>query len=114
MEDRWQGKGSEEGKSTYRLSENGVSVTRNDLSRLEGSPDVLLDLLVGSVGSNGVLHAENESEDFLVSESVKGTGETTESGGVGEEGVREGGSDEICHQNQYASRRGGEWDLRVA
>ena len=80
-----------------------MSVSGNDLSGLEGSPDVLLDLLVGSVGSNGFLHAEDESEDFLVGESVKGTSESTKSGGVGEEGVGEGGSDEICiHASETA------------
>ena len=91
-----------------------MSVTGNDLSRLEGGPDVLLDLLVGGVGTDGVLHAEDETKDFLVGESVKGTGESTEGGGVGEEGVGEGGPDEICERRQYADWRRGEGNLRVA
>jgi hypothetical protein len=56
---------------------------------------VILHLLVGNIGSNLFLHTENESENFLVSESVKRSSETSEGGGVGEERIGESGSNEI-------------------
>lgn len=73
-----------------------MSVTGNDLSLLEGRPNELSDLLVGRRVSDLLLHGENESKNFLVRETVKGSGESTESGRVRQEGVGEGGSDEIC------------------
>lgn len=80
---------------THGLSQNGVSVSGNDLSRLEDRPDVLLHLLVGNSGSNGLLHLEDKAQDFLVGESVEGSSESGEGGRVGEERIREGGSDEV-------------------
>lgn len=83
---------------THGLSEDGVSVSGNDLSLSEGSPDELDNLLVGGGVSNLLLHVEDESEDLLVGKTVEGSGETAEGGGVGEEGVGEGGSDEVCRE----------------
>lgn len=75
-----------------------MAVSGDDLAGLEYRPDVLLDLLVGRVGADGLLHAEDEAEDLLVSETVEGTGETTEGGRVREEGVGEGGSNKVCDE----------------
>lgn len=66
-----------------------MAVTGDDALRLEESPQVVDNLLVGSVGTDFLDHAEDEGEHFLVGETVERAGETGEGSGVGEEGVRE-------------------------
>ena len=69
---------------------------RDDLSALQCLPKVLLDLVVSNVGTELLLHVHLPSQDFLVGESVKRTGESEESGRVGEVRIREGRSDQVC------------------
>lgn len=56
------------------LPQYGVSVSRDNLSALQGGPDVLLDGLVAGVFADLVLHLGKPDEDFLVSETVKRSG----------------------------------------
>lgn len=79
------------------LTEDGVTVTGDDLTGLEGGPDVLTDLIIGDlIGvTEGLTHLHNPTEDLLVGETMKGTGETIEASGEGEVGIGEGGTDEV-------------------
>lgn len=81
--------------SRVGLPQNGVSVTRDDLTTVERLPNVLGDLLVRGVNADLVLHLCDPVEDLLVGEPVQGAGETVQGGGHREEGVREGRSDEV-------------------
>ena len=97
-----------------------MSVTRDDLSSVQGLPDVLRDLLVGSILSDLLLHSSDPVEDLLVGETgrrnddvsfaklekegnwkgrtsspVKGSSKTVEGSGHGKERIRESGSDEV-------------------
>ena len=72
-----------------------MTVTGNDLARLEGRPDVLGNLLVRGVLTNLGSHLLDPSEDFLVSETVEGTGETVQGSAEGKEVVRELGPDQV-------------------
>lgn len=72
-----------------------MAVTGNDLARLEGRPDVLGNLLVRSFLTNLGSHLLDPSEDFLVSETVEGSGETVQGSTEGKEGVRESGTDQV-------------------
>lgn len=72
-----------------------MAITGNDLARLEGRPDVLGNLLVRSFLTNLGSHLLDPSEDFLVSETVEGTGETVQGSTEGKEGVRESGTDQV-------------------
>jgi len=53
-------------KIAYSLSEDGVAVTGDDLAALEGGPNVLGDLLVGSTLTDLRSHLLDPSEDLLV------------------------------------------------
>lgn len=72
-----------------------MAVTGNHLARLEGRPDILGNLLVRSVLTNLGSHLLDPSEDFLVGETVEGTGETVQGSTEGKEGVRKGGTDQV-------------------
>ncbi len=77
------------------LAENGVAVTWNNTSSVKGRPEVLLDLLIGEIVANGLLHLNEPLEDLLVGESVKWAGKTVKTGSDGEHWGREGGSDQV-------------------
>jgi len=47
-----------------------VTVTGDDLATLEGGPNVLGDLLVGSILTNLVSHLLDPSEDLLVGKTM--------------------------------------------
>lgn len=81
--------------SGVSLPKDGVAVTGNHLARLEGRPDILGNLLVRSVLTNLGSHLLDPSEDFLVGETVEGTGETVQGSTEGKEGVRKGGTDQV-------------------
>lgn len=72
------------------LAENGVTVTGDDTTAIEGGPEVVGDGLVGEIVADDLLHLLEPDEDFLVGETVEGTGETVETGGERE--VRRGES----------------------
>jgi hypothetical protein len=58
-------------------------------------PDESGDLLVGGVVTELLLHVQDEAENLLVGETVKGSSETAKGSRVGEEGVGESGSDKV-------------------
>ena len=64
-----QGEFSLSSVSRIGLSEDGVTVTWYDLSTLQCRPNVLCDLLVGSVLTDLGSHLLDPSEDLLVSET---------------------------------------------
>lgn len=64
-----QGEFSLSSVSRIGLSEDGVTVTWDDLSTLQCRPNVLGDLLVGSIFTDLRSHLLDPSEDLLVSET---------------------------------------------
>lgn len=77
------------GESGIGLSEDGMTESGDDSSRLQDLPDVVTQLLVRRGVSNFFSEVEEETNDLLVSESVKGTSKTVESSRVGKVGIRE-------------------------
>lgn len=77
-------------KTGIGLAEHGVAVSGDDLSRLENVPEICLDVLGAERVSDLALHGLDEAEDLLGGETVEGSCESLQSGGVGEEGVGEG------------------------
>jgi hypothetical protein len=53
-----------------------MSITWNNLSRLERRPEVVLDGLITEVVADGSLHLGEPVQDFLVSETVERTSQT--------------------------------------
>ncbi len=49
------------------LAEHSVAVTGNNLTSLEGGPEVVLDVLIAEVVADSLLHLLEPDEDFLVS-----------------------------------------------
>lgn len=72
-----------------------MTETGNDLTALEGSPDVVLNGLLISVDTDLVLHLKGPSQDFLVSETVEGTSKTVKTGSEGEVRIREGRANQV-------------------
>jgi hypothetical protein len=70
-----------EDETGVSLTENGVTVSRDDLAGLEGVGDVGLDIFFSPVLSKLSLEVEDEAEALLVGESVKGASETVHTGG---------------------------------
>jgi len=84
------------GVSRISLSENSVTVARDDSTTLEGVPDEVSEFLIGNfVGSKVSNELSEPDEDFLVGETVERTGQTVESGGKGKVRVREGRADQV-------------------
>ena len=77
------------------LPQHRVAVAGDHLPGIEGRPEIVLDGLVGEVCADVRLHFEDPAEDFLGCQAVEGAGETLQAGGVAEEGVAEGGADEV-------------------
>lgn len=77
------------------LAENGVAVTGNNTTGLEGGPEVVGDVLVAKVGADLSLHLGEPLEDFLVGKTVERTGKTVETGREGEEGRAEGRANQV-------------------
>ena len=53
--------------SRISLAKNGVTIAWNDLARVEGRPEVVLDALVREIVSNLGLHLLQPVQDFLIS-----------------------------------------------
>lgn len=77
------------------LTKNGMSVTWNDTSGVEGGPEVLLDLLIGEIGANGLLHLNQPVEDLLVGKTVEWAGKTVKSGSEREHWGGESRADQV-------------------
>lgn len=76
------------------LAQDGVSESGPDAG-LQVVPDVFLDFFVCGVFTDGISHLVDGTEDFLVGQAVQGAGETVQGGTVRQEGVREGGTDQV-------------------
>lgn len=87
--DVWAGSSEvHEGLETWVwLPEHTVAVTWDDTTALEGAPQVVLDVLLGWVRWDCILHLQNPSEHFLGSQTVEWTSETLQAGRVRKEGV---------------------------
>lgn len=46
-----------------------MAVTWYDAARVEGGPEVIVNVLVGVLGGDGVLHLDDPAEDFLRGET---------------------------------------------
>jgi hypothetical protein len=77
------------------LAENGVAVSRDDLTGFEGGPQVVLDGLVAEVVADRLLHLLQPDEHLLVSKSVEGTGETVQTSSEREVRRAERASDQV-------------------
>lgn len=77
------------------LAEHSVAVAGNDTAGVEGRPEVLGDVLIGEIVTNGLLHLGEPVQDLLVGKTVEGTGETVETSGQREEGGAEGRADKM-------------------
>lgn len=84
------------GRATYRLPQDCVAITRDNLASVESTPDVLLDGIVRRVLAQLGLHLRQPGQHFLVCETVQWSGETIQSGAVRKEGIRERRSDELA------------------
>ena len=60
------------------LAEHSVAVTWNDTAAVEGVPEVLLDVLIGEIISDSLLHLSEPVENLLVGQSVERTSKTLE------------------------------------
>lgn len=81
------------------LTKDSVTETRNNLTTLKSSPDVILDGLLISVDTNLVLHLEGPSQNFLVGKTVEGSSKTVETGSEREVRIRESRSDQVSTVN---------------
>ena len=52
------------------LAEDGVAVAGHDAARVEGGPEVVLDVLLGVGGGDVVLHLEDPAQDLLGSKTM--------------------------------------------
>lgn len=77
------------------LTEDGVTVAGNNLAGVEGGPQVVLDGLVAEVAADGLLHLGEPVENLLVSQSVKRTSKTIETGGEREHGGAQSTTDKV-------------------
>lgn len=84
------------GAATYRLPQDCVAITRDNLAGVESTPDVLLDGIVRRVLAQLGLHLRQPDQHFLVCETVQWSGEAIQSGAVRKEGIRERRSDEFA------------------
>jgi hypothetical protein len=77
------------------LAENGVTVSGNDTSGIESVPEVLLDILVREVVTDGLLHLGEPVKDLLVGQSVKRTSKTVKTSGQREHWRGKSGSNQV-------------------
>lgn len=89
------GKVHESLETRIRLPQNGVTVTWNNTSRLENAPEEVVDILLGELLTNSLLHIKDESENLLGSKTVERTGETLKTSTVAKERIAESRSDQV-------------------
>jgi len=85
----------ESDESRVGLSEDGMTISRNDSATLENAPDEVLDLFLSGIVSDLLLHVEDESENLLISETVEGTGQASETGRVSKERIGESRANQV-------------------
>lgn len=77
------------------LTEDGVTVSGDDLAGVEGGPQVVLDGLVTQVVANRRLHLGEPVQDLLVGQSVERTSQSVETSGEGEHGGAQGATNKV-------------------
>jgi hypothetical protein len=77
------------------LAKNGVTVSGNDTSGIKGVPEVLLDVLVREIVTDGLLHLGEPVKDLLVGQSMERTSKTVQTSGQGEHGRGKSGSNQV-------------------
>jgi hypothetical protein len=85
-------------KGRYRFSENTVTISRNNSTRLQGAPQEISDCVLRRIHADFLLHVQHKSQDILSSETMQWTSETSvrqisrnelpiQTGGVRKEGI---------------------------
>ena len=90
-----QGKLSLAGVPWVSLTQNSVTIARNNLARLQKAPHKVLHLVIGSIQSYAFDHLLEEDEHLLVSEAMERSGEAAHSGAEREVGVGECGAHQV-------------------
>lgn len=107
-------------ESRIGLAQDGVAVAGHDAARVEGRPEVVVDILFGVVGGDGLLHLENPSKHLLGGKTgtivsndgeegrkldlpVKRTGQTLETSTVRKEGIAEGAANKVSGVGRHVA-----------
>ncbi len=77
------------------LAENSVTIARDNLTSLEGSPEVVLDSLITEVITNSSLHLGDPVQDLLVGKTVERTGKSIETSSKRQEGRAESAANQV-------------------
>lgn len=85
------------------LSQDGVSVSGNNLTGGHGVGDVLTDIVLGPGVSVLLDESEDVVEALLVGETVEGSSESVKTSGEGEVGIGESRSDQVGSVGRYVS-----------
>jgi hypothetical protein len=82
------------------LTEHGVAETGNNLTTVQSVPQVLGDLFVRGVLTNGFLHLHGPAQDFLVGKTVEGTSQGVKTTSEGEIRISKSGTDQVSAANK--------------
>jgi len=82
--------------SGISVSEDGMTITGDDLSGSEGSLGEFLDLFGGDVVTEFGLKVQQPSQDFLIGKTVEGASETVKGSGVREIRISQSGTDQMA------------------
>ena len=77
------------------LTEDGVTVSGDNLAGVEGGPQVVLDGLVTQVVANRGLHLREPVQNLLVGQSVERTSQSVETSSEGEHGGAQGATNKV-------------------
>ena len=91
------------GVSGVSLAEDSVTVARDDLSRLEKTPNKLLHLVVSGVQTHSSHHLLHEDEHLLVGETVERPGQPAHPGAEGEVGVRQSRAHQVSGVGRHVA-----------
>ena len=91
------------GVSGVSLAEDSVTVARDDLSRLEETPNKLLHLVVSGVQTHSSHHLLHEDEHLLVGETVERPGQPAHPGAEGEVGVRQSRAHQVSGVGRHVA-----------
>ena len=91
------------GVSGVGLTEDRVTVARDNLARLQEAPHELLHLVVSGVQPHRLHHLLHEDEDLLVGEAVEGPSQAAHPRTEGEVGVGQGGAHQVGRVGRYVA-----------
>ena len=69
------------------FTQNGMTVSGHDLSRLQKSPSVFFELFVSGFDAKVFDNSGQENQNFLVSKTMKRSGKAAHAGGEGKVGI---------------------------